>query len=102
MPSLHGKKWEYRDDNVQAGELTPVSCYVVSENDSTPATPESAGHIWTGFAEVDGWDEVPDANYHNGIRREMRVKGPVVNRNRSVVIDDAPSFVRALHHYQQQ
>lgn len=83
-----GQTWEYRDDSRAVGELTPVS--------HTDAT----GRVWTGWAEVAGFDEYPDAEYHNGIRREMRVRGAVVNQARTVVIDDAPQFQRVPHHYQ--
>ena len=88
-----GQKWEYRNDTVEVGQLTPVSCYVVSMVDPTPASDEKCGHIWTGFVEVAEWEECPDPAYYGGMRREMRVRGPVVNRNRTVVIDDNPTCV---------
>jgi hypothetical protein len=94
MSQFSGQKWEYRNNNNQVGDLAPVACYFVSVNDLTPATPETGKYIATGFVEVAGQDEVPDDNYYNGIRRETQVKGPVVSRNRSVVIDDKPVLVR--------
>jgi hypothetical protein len=89
-----GRTWQYRDDSVQIGDLTPVSSYAVGRDDLTPTTPDACGYVLTGFVEVVGWDEIPDPAYYGGIRREMRVAGPVVNRNRSVVLDDAPVCVR--------
>lgn len=95
MAQFSGQTWTYRNDNLGEGQLTPVASYVKSQDDPTPADPQTAGHVWTGYAEIEGWDEIPDDNYHGGIRREMRVRGPVVNRNRNVVIDSAPVYVRA-------
>lgn len=98
---LSGKKWEYRNSLAKVGDLIPVACYTKSISDTTPIETSEirengGGHVWTGFVEVMGWDEIPDEEYYNGIRRELRVKGPVVNRKRSVIIDGAPNFVRVV------
>lgn len=93
QPQFRGARWEYRSGLLQEGQLAPVQCYTRPTTDLSPVPPQEAGHTWCGWAEVAGWDAIPDPEYHGGTHRVMRVRGPVVNRDRTVVLDAAPVLV---------
>jgi hypothetical protein len=98
--TFSGRTWHYYDAVCNPGDMVPVSHYTVSADDLSPASPKNFGNIYCGKVTVAGFDEFPDAAYHNGIRKEMRVSGPVMTED-GRVLDNSPAFVRELSYGQQ-